>query len=520
MRTPKKGPFTDEAADTSPFWNASFLEWAHLSRALHRERSGLHRKRPIASTAAHTGPLIASASGRFHLLHRSADCCRWRPSEDLSISGQSMVGYGSLLGGLSALDQQEGGAPGGPKLRGVPGPAGCEAPCLSTPRCSFYSHSVKERLCVFCSSCTLTSSGRGAAFTAWARNQPVPRGSPFAWAAALPMAGGALAPRTYAAVPATADEFLGAILQGNYSQTLYGAPGRVPLQELRIVWLDLLPKHSLERLSQVGMCKWEAKPPFQPFYFLQDMQSTPLDSMWLSQRPASTPFASHTWVEVTHCPNRRATAERRPVELRPLMNWKFRPSWFYLAPGSGVSVNLGRTVAVRSYDAAVWLLRRIFPYSAPANLTCEQMATLGRRSPDVQADLPLEALSGGATPVYDLEEVIRGDIDLRTIDSIQILSHIEYFSRESKAEIMLLQWAECLELTPDLPEVRCGRYPHFSCEDRAASIGRLARCARFNAKLLRSRVKRHLQTHSRFGRSPCSSSPCYSADERWWCPAA
>jgi len=268
------------------------------------------------------------------------------------------------------------------------------------------------------------------------------------------------------------------------------------------------------------MCKWEAKPPFQPFYFLQDMQAVPLDSMWLSRRPSQMPLASHSWVEVTHCPNRRATIERRPVEANPLMNWKFRPTWFYLAPGSGVSINLGRTVAVRSYDAVVWLLRRMFPYKTPKNLTCEQMSAMGRRSPDVKTDLRLEAVNNGSTPVYELEEVIRGNIDLHSIDSIQVLSHMEYFSRESKFEVVLMQWAECVELTPDLPQLRCGRYPHFACSDRAASIRRLGKCTRFNAKLFRKRTARYLKTFSRFGKSPCSSSPCYSASDRWWCPAA
>ena len=96
----------------------------------------------------------------------------------------------------------------------------------------------------------------------------------------------------------------------------------------------------------------------------------------------------------------------------------------------------------------------------------------------------------------------------------------EYFSRESKFEIVLLEWgAECMELLPSLPQVHCGRYPHFTCHSRATSISRLAKCASFNGKLMGKRVSGSMQTYSRFGNSPCSSSPCYSVQDRWFCPA-
>ena len=86
----------------------------------------------------------------------------------------------------------------------------------------------------------------------------------------------------------------------------------------------------------------------------------------------------------------------------------------------------------------------------------------------------------------------------------------EYFSRESKFEIVLLEWgAECMELSPSSPQVHCGRYPHFTCHSRATSISRLAKCASFNGKLMGKRVSGSMQTYSRFGNSPCSSSPCY-----------
>ena len=371
---------------------------------------------------------MASTSGHFHLLATHADCCRWNKSVDLSIQGQSYHAYGTVLGGLSALDLKEGGVRTGPKLERVSAPAGCEEACLSARRCSFFSHSTALRTCVFCSTCALTSDGPGASFTAWARSQAVPRRSPFTWAASLLTRKSTATHDRYREVAATYDDLLGPILQGNYSETLYGAPGRVPLHDLRVVWLDLLPKRSLRRLSQVGMCKWEAKPPFQPFYFVQDMLAGPVDTMWLSRFPPEVPLASHTWVEVVHCPNRRATSGRRRLERQPLMNWKFRPMWFYLAPGSGISINLGRTVAVRSYDAAVWLLRRMFPRSVPPNTSCAQLSTLARRAAGTEASRSGTAIS---TPIYGIEDVVHGDIDLRPVDSIQILSHRAHAPRAS-----------------------------------------------------------------------------------------
>ena len=237
---------------------------------------------------------MTSASGDFHLLAREADCCRWTRSVDRSIQGQSYHAYGTVLGGLTAQDLKEGGVRTGPTLERVSAPAGCEEACLSSRRCNFFSHSTALRTCVFCSTCALTGVGPGRSFTAWARNQVAPRRSPFTWAASLLARKSTATRDRYQEVAATYDDLLGPILQGNYSQTLYGAPGRVPLHDLRVVWLDLLPARSLRRLSQVGMCKWEAKPPFQPFYFLQDIRAGPVNAMWLSRFPPEVPFASHT----------------------------------------------------------------------------------------------------------------------------------------------------------------------------------------------------------------------------------
>ena len=446
-------------------------------------------------------------------------------SSDYSVAGQSYHGYGTMLGGLTVQDRKEGSVPTGPKLLGVPEASGCEQPCLDAYRCTFFSHSVAKKHCIFCSACNLNQKGDGQAFTSWGRiHHALPRtGSPFSWAIALAAASSANTAATvrYRETRVTTEDWLGPILQGSYSRQLYGAEGRVPLQELRLIWLDLLPRQSLELLSQVGMCKWEAKPPLQPFYFLQDMQSNPVDAMWVSRGPPRTPLPSNAWVEVTHCSNERATKERRKIESMPLMRWKHQPMWFYVAPGSGVSINLGRTVAVRTYEAAVWLLRRIFPGRLrEGSMTCDEVGQLDRRTDGVSIDLHVPKVNvSGETPIFGSEEAVRGDIDVGSIDTIQILEHMEYYSRESKYEVVDLRWNECAKLSAASTRVQCGRYPDFACEDRAASIGRMDKCAKFNGRLLGKRVGKSIRQLSRFGKSPCSSSPCFLVDERWFCPS-
>ena len=520
----KNGHNGYEPPDDSHLWRGGFGKWARKSNAYPNEPTHPELWRHDDSATAYAGPLGLSASGHFQLLHASADCCSMHISSDLSVAGQSYHGYGTMLGGLTAQDRKEGSVPTGPKLLSVPDASGCEQPCLDAYRCTFFSHSATEKHCIFCSACDLNRKGAGRAFTSWGRihqglpRTPVPFGSSWGNVTFSATTTGTV---RYKETRVTTEDWLGPILQGSYSRTLYGAEGRVPLQELRLIWLDLLPRRSLELLSQVGMCKWEAKPPLQPFYFVQDMQSNPVDAMWVSRGPARTPLPSNAWVEVTHCSNERATRERRKVESMPLMRWKHQPMWFYVASGSGVSINLGRTVAVSTYEAAVWLLRRIFPGRLrEGSMTCDEVGQLDRRVDGVKTDLQVPRVNAsGETPIYNTEQVVHGDIDVGSIDTIQILSHMEYFSRESKYEVVDLRWNECAKLSAASTRVQCGRYPEFACEDRATSLGRMNKCAKFNGRLLGKRVGKSMRQLSRFGKSPCSSSPCFLVDGRWFCPS-
>ena len=65
--------------------------------------------------------------------------------------------------------------------------------------------------------------------------------------------------------------------------------------------------------------------------------------MWVHQPAVSTAAAQDSWVEVLHCANEPSGKERL------LTGWKYAPAWFYAAPGSGVSINVGRTRVVASW---------------------------------------------------------------------------------------------------------------------------------------------------------------------------
>lgn len=47
--------------------------------------------------------------------------------------------------------------------------ADCEAACLSTPGCRYFSHRSSLGLCVFCSSCTASALGSAEGYTSWRR---------------------------------------------------------------------------------------------------------------------------------------------------------------------------------------------------------------------------------------------------------------------------------------------------------------------------------------------------------------
>ena len=59
-------------------------------------------------------------------------------------------------------------------------PNGCEAGCVSTATCRFFSHSAPYEICIYCSACSLEVSRMSKLYTSWRRKDPpaLPDASP------------------------------------------------------------------------------------------------------------------------------------------------------------------------------------------------------------------------------------------------------------------------------------------------------------------------------------------------------
>ena len=118
-------------------------------------------------------------------------------------------------------------------------------------------------------------------------------------------------------------------LQGSYSWALYRRNGFVEHHDaLSIIWLPLLGAPALEHLASMGVCGLEPSTGL-PLHAPHSTQA-PMASVWRYTPPVAVP--SHAWVEVVHF--------HRPGERTAL-------PYFYVARGSGVSLNVGRTMVLR-----------------------------------------------------------------------------------------------------------------------------------------------------------------------------
>ena len=121
---------------------------------------------------------------------------------------------------------------------------------------------------------------------------------------------------------------VGPALQASYSEELYGAANRVPLDALKFIWLSLLPATILSSLIRpLGVCHLHSRYAIMPFYspsyvgsaqVLGDPDSRSIgdaeDTVWVGRnvgRWVDEPAPNNTWVEVTHC----GTGLPRPFNL-------------------------------------------------------------------------------------------------------------------------------------------------------------------------------------------------------------
>ena len=468
------------------------------------------------------------ALAEFIKIHAAALCCSWEP-ETWDSRGDARMGFGAVLGALSTLDYKEAGV--ASPVNNATRASDCARVCRTAQRCRFFSHDATLRQCTLCSACALTG---GFDSTVWAKAPAAPT------------------PARYRFVPkanSMATGRLAAHLSSNYSVALYRAPNRTPpADELRVVYLDLLSAEALKLVIGVGVCQYEAMPPLQPFYSRQDVSASPIDTLWVHQDAPAQPISPNSWAEITHCAVKWTGGFLHGV--RPWnagLAWKHMPFWAYVAPGSGVSVNVGRTLVVESYREATKILTLLFPGQLPlTGLTCEQLEhnasaapcarPKGREPKDAACSvaglewlLPKLAAVTGSRQPFDM----RGAVSMaQSLDSLQIVAHKEYYSREPRHELIMLRRRECTALQHDTPGVRCGRAPHLRpCAPDDAALQHMAQCRRFSQPWISRVVRQDLPYDdaqrlrlSRFkAGSPCSSSPCFQGTRAaggWFCPEA
>ena len=310
--------------------------------------------------------------------------------------------------------------------------------------------------------------------------------------------------------------------------------------DLRVVWLSLLPQEALLFISKVGICKMTPMAPERPFFVGIGIIGNTKDLLWISQRRAS-PVPSYGWVEILHC-----SIDAPRVQSPWAPGWKQSPLWMFVAPGSGISVNVGRTYVARDYEEAANLLSRAFTddavqSSCPGNHTFpvhdhaasdgwEWYAPLVPHRGSLRSRLrrknaaarTLARLAQNSSISVDLLPKIEdraASVDISQLDSIQILRHNEYFSTEERHEIVMLRYRECARLRRSM--VKCGRPPRlFACSSK--TLHRVNSCGAWDKVWSEKHLRQNLGLPYR-----CSVSSCYfrpavqnGPDATYMCPSS
>lgn len=455
---------------------------------MHEGSSAKRRSRPQHPTQH--PPMTARSP--FQRLHPSADCCRHKAA----FGPLACVAYGVELWRTNRNT--------------APTPAGCEAHCSENPACAFFSHSRRFRSCTYCSACDLTAGGLNAAHDTneldyGSREALLWRPGYSSWAKGEP--------RRYERVDkhAVVRDLTTRWLQGNYSEQLYAGAGRINPETLRIIWLTLVPRGALRGLTA---CKHNAKPPLQPFFrpISNAHANDPAMSMWVHQNGPHEPIASHGWAEITHCPGPKDGP-----------TWKGAAMWLYVAPGSGVSMNVGRTKVFRSFERAANFLANVYcrPPDCKFNVTdCPQsVETMASPEPPNGWRVVFKGGRAVAVPRIAADARTFGPTpNAEELDTIQILDHFEHYSHERRHEIVVLRQPECAQLRHDTQGLMCGRHPYLRpCPPNSAAVERVATCGKVGS--MSASAKKITARLQRFEAQRCRSSPCYVGnDSHTYCP--
>ena len=106
-----------------------------------------------------------------------------------------------------------------------------------------------------------------------------------------------------------------------------------------------------------GVCplhtRWRALPFYSPnnagsSVTLADEASRAIgdstDALWIGRNMSEVAADDHAWIEVTHCETSLPSPFDPASERAPVWRRVLGPAWFYHAPGSGLSINIGRTI--------------------------------------------------------------------------------------------------------------------------------------------------------------------------------
>ena len=262
-------------------------------------------------------------------------------------------------------------------------------------------------------------------------------------------------------------------LQGSYSVALYGEAGRMPpLESLRVIWLRLLDNATLRSLPTVCVCA--SAPPDEPFFGPISESHNPVDSLWVHTWPQTAGIPSDGWAEVTHC----------------ISSW--RPMWFYVAAGSGLSVNVGRTLV---YDARHSDTPTHYDESdGPGPGTFERLREQGYDSLQFvrpRAWVQSCGLRRRSSPTC----VVRRALLRRRASRLHAPArppsrrrHTEPWSPEERHELLMLRWPDRVAAM----DVRCGRFPHLQpCTAAHGGVAMQQQCS--HRVLADPRVRSHVR---------------------------
>ena len=259
-------------------------------------------------------------------------------------------------------------------------------------------------------------------------------------------------------------------LTAAYSRLLYGAPYRTPASNLalRVIWPKLLSPASQKALRGSVRCKVTQGDANSTYPYLDDRALLNGAALWLHHSTTAAladqrrVVASNGWIEATHCFYFNM-GEQTAVDT---------PMWFFAAAGSGISINVGRTLALRASvfgDKTLRALHKVLRGASAASRPV--LRTLRGKKVNAASGQKLVAKVLGPLMAGELKKKKKkggGAAFAPPYDSVQFVYEKmpEAFAGEHFLQIVLLdEWAtEMSFLASHLnrtDRIKCGRKPYL-----------------------------------------------------------